>query len=192
VICIGHRAHAEVIGIVGEAPDHVLVVENEKEAWQVQPAQPARVAVVSQTTLTPELTDGVMAVLRTRFPHLQHPVHHDICYATRNRQQAVRVLAAHVQLVLVLGSTNSSNSRRLVETARQAGCPAHLIGDHTELASVPLEKIQTLGIASGASTPESFLQELLAALARLGYPTVEPLYAVPENTHAFRLPSLPE
>jgi 4-hydroxy-3-methylbut-2-enyl diphosphate reductase len=192
VVCIGHRTHAEVIGIVGEAPDHVLVVENESEAWQVHPADPNRVGVVSQTTLTPELTDGVLAILRTRFPHLRHPLHHDICYATRNRQQAVRVLAAQVELLLVLGSPNSSNSRRLVETARQAGCPAQLIGTGTELAGVPLENIQILGIASGASTPESFLQELLTALARRGFPTVEPLYAVPENTHAFRLPPMPE
>ncbi len=191
IICIGHRAHAEVIGIVGEAPAHVLVVENESEARQVTPIDPNRVGVVSQTTLTPEITDGVLTILRTRFPLLRHPPHHDICYATRNRQLAVRILATRVQLVLVLGSPNSSNSRRLVETAHQAGCPAQLIGDETELDQVPLATIHTLGIASGASTPESFLQTLLAVLAQRGFTTVEPLYAVPENNHSFRLPAMP-
>jgi 4-hydroxy-3-methylbut-2-enyl diphosphate reductase len=192
VICIGHRQHAEVIGIVGEAPDRVQVVENAEEAGHVKVADPARVGVVSQTTLTPELTERVLIVLRSRFPHLRHPSHQDICYATRNRQLAVRTLATRVDRVLILGSPNSSNSRHLVETARQAGCLAELAGTLPEIVRLPLDGVQTLGLASGASTPERFLEDALQALAARGFTQVEPLHVVPENNHAFRLPPLPE
>jgi 4-hydroxy-3-methylbut-2-enyl diphosphate reductase len=191
VICIGHPTHVEVIGIVGEAPDHVRVVETEAEARAVQPPDPGRVAVVTQTTLSPETTEGIRNVLQARFPHLRLPAREDVCYATRNRQQAVRILAAQAPLVLVLGSENSSNTRRLVETARHAGAQAHLIGELADLAAVPLATATVVGIASGASTPESFLDEVLAALARQGFSTVEQLHAVAEHTRPFRLPEMP-
>lgn len=191
VICIGHRTHAEVMGIAGEAPDHVLVVETAEEARQAQPPDPGRVAVVSQTTLRPETADSIRAVLRARFPQLRQPAREDVCYATRNRQQAVRMLAAQAELVLVLGSANSSNTIRLLETARQAGARAHLVGACDDLANLPLERVHVLGIASGASTPESFLEEALSILATRGFTIVEHLHAVPEHTRSFQLPEMP-
>ena len=191
VFCIGHATHAEVMGIAGEAPGHVVVVETEAEARQAQPPDPGRVAMVTQTTLSPEITDSIRAELRTRFPQLRQPAREDICYATRNRQQAVRVLAAQAKLLLVLGSANSSNTLRLVETARQAGARAHLVGTLADLAAVPVEQTDVLGITSGASTPESFLEEALATLVPRGFTRVEHLHAVPEHTRAFRLPEMP-
>ena len=191
VICIGHRTHAEVMGIAGEAPDHVLVVETEAEARQAQPPDPGRVAVVSQTTLSPETADNIREVLRARFPLLRQPAREDVCYATRNRQQAVRMLAAQAELVLVLGSANSSNTIRLLETARQAGARAQLVDACADLADVPVEHVNTLGIASGASTPESFLEEALAMLATRGFTSVEHLHAVTEHTRTFLMPEMP-
>lgn len=192
VICIGHRTHAEVKGIAGEAPDHVLVVETEEEARVAQPPDHEKVAVVSQTTLTPETADAIREVLRARFPRLRQPTREDVCYATRNRQQAVRTLAAQVEQVLVLGSPESSNTRRMVETVRHIGGQAHLIGTRADLAAVPLEQVHVLGVASGASTPESFFEEVLADLAARGFTTPEHLYAVAEHTWTFRLPPIPD
>ena len=191
VICIGYRTHAEIMGIVGEAPGHILVVENEDEARQVQPADPEKVAVVSQTTLSPDMLDGIRNILQARFPQLRHPARKDVCYATRNRQQAIRILAGQVEQVLVLGSANSSNTRRLVETAQHAGGQAQLIATHADLAAVPVEQFNCLGVTSGASTPESFFTEVLDALAARGFTRVEDLQAVVEHTRAFRLPPMP-
>ena len=191
VFCIGHRTHAEVQGIVGEAPQHVLVVETEAEAQAVQPPDPHKVAVVTQTTLTAETADAIRETLRTRFPQLRQPVRADVCYATRNRQQAVRTLTAQVERVLVLGSAESSNTRRLVETVQQAGGQAYLIGSRADLAAVPVEQFQVLGVASGASTPETFFAEVLTDLATRGFLNVEHLHAVAEHTRTFRLPPLP-
>lgn len=191
VFCIGHRAHDEVVGIVGEAPEHVRVVESEADAQQAQPADPAKVALVAQTTLNPESTDVIRDTLRARFPHLRQPPREDVCYATRNRQQAVRILAAQAELVLVLGSENSSNSLRLVETVRQVGGRAQLIRFCADLPAVPLAPINVLGITSGASTPESFLRAVLADLTAMGFPAPEELHAVPEHTRTFRLPHMP-
>jgi len=158
----------------------------------VQPPDPERVAVVSQTTLSPEMADGIRDVLRARFPKLRQSASEDVCYATRNRQQAVRTLAAQVELVLVLGSSNSSNTRRLVETVQHAGGQARLITDLPDLAAVPLEQYATLGITSGASTPESFFKEILASLAARGFTTVEHLHAIIEQKLNFSLPILPD
>jgi len=191
VFCIGHPAHAEVVGIAGEAPGRVLVVGTEAEAQQAQPLDPAQVAVVSQTTLNPETADRVREALRRRFPKLRQPASEDICYATRNRQQAVKALAAQAELVLVLGSANSSNTIRLLETARQAGARAQLVDACADLADVPVEHVNTLGIASGASTPESFLEEALAMLATRGFTSVEHLHAVTEHTRTFLMPEMP-
>ena len=189
VFCIGHHGHAEVEGVAGEAPGRVIVVATPEEARQAQPADPARVAVVTQTTLRPERADDVRAVLRERFPGLREPVRADICHATRDRQEAARALAAAADLVLVLGSETSSNSRRLVETVARAGGRARLIGTRTALAGVPLAQTRTLGITSGASTPESFLLDVLADLRLLGFTAVEHLHAVPEPPRAFPPPT---
>ena len=188
VICIGHRKHDEVVGVVGEAPDRVVVVENSREAQQVEVADPNRVAVVTQTTLSPNMVDDIRTILRERFPALREAAHGDVCYATRNRQQAVRSLAACTDLVLVLGSSSSSNSRRLVETAQETGGRATLIGTVADLHNLDLGATHTLGITSGASTPASFLQETLAFLQKRGFSNVEHLHAVAEREMVFAPP----
>ena len=192
VVCIGHRHHEEVVGVVGEAPEHVQVVENALEAENLPLPPEAEVAVVTQTTLGESQVDSVMAVLRRRFPKLKTPSSTDLCYATRNRQQAVRVLAQRCERVLVLGSANSSNSQRLAETARAAGAEAMLVSDLWQLDGWLWSGVGSLGITSGASTPESFLQDVVQVLReRHGYPEPEWLTAVEENSPVFALPALP-
>jgi len=164
IICIGHRNHEEVIGVAGEAPDRVCVVESvrEVEALDIPPGHP--VAVVTQTTLGAAQVETVMAALNARFTHIMRPAHSDICYATRDRQNAVRALAAQCDRIIVLGSANSSNSQRLVETAQDGGAEAILISELNELYQHDWEDIRTLGVTSGASTPEDFLDEVLETL----------------------------
>ncbi len=192
VICIGHRRHEEVAGVAGEAPEHVRIVESAQEAEALAVPEGKRVAVVTQTTLGAAQVDAVMTVLRRRFPSLLLPASTDVCYATRNRQQAVGALAKTCGLVLVLGSENSSNSQRLVETARAGGARALLVSGLDQLESVALEAARIVGVTSGASTPESFLHDAVKVLReRYGFPEPEPLVAVEENSHVFRLPGLP-
>jgi len=193
VICIGHRRHEEVVGVAGESPEHVWIVENAREAEELALPEGKPVAVVTQTTLGAEQVDAVMRVLRRRFPSLLLPASTDVCYATRNRQQAVGVLAKVCGLVMVLGSENSSNSQRLVETARIGGAKALLVSELEQLESVALEEsVRAVGITSGASTPESFLDDVITVLReRYGFPMPERLVAVEENSHVFRLPELP-
>lgn len=191
VVCIGHRRHEEMIGVAGEAPERVRIVENaaEAEALTVPPDVP--VAVVTQTTLGGEQVDAVMAVLCRRFPELRLPVATDVCYATRNRQQAVRVLAGCCARVLVLGSANSSNSQRLVETACAAGAEADLVSTMEQLDGLGLAGSCQVGLTSGASTPESFLDAVVARLReRYGFPAPERLAAVEEDSLVFKLPAL--
>ncbi len=170
IVCIGHAAHAEVIGVCGEAPEATFPVDSPAAAEALKPPAGKPVAAVSQTTISGDMHDGVMAVLTRRFPDLRTPSHTDICYATRNRQEAVRRLAGVSDFIIVLGSSTSSNSRRLVETAESAGCRAALIGSEEELSALPFgdASIQTVGITSGASTPEYFLERIVAALRRRG------------------------
>lgn len=181
VICIGHRQHKEVLGVAGEAPERVRVVETAEEARQADVPDPRHVAMVTQTTLSQEMVASIRDVLRERFPDLRQPSREDVCYATRNRQLAVRLLAAQVQAVLVLGSAASSNSRRLAETARAAGCPAFLIGQPEDLRQVDLDGFTALGVTSGASTPESFLEAMLDALRARGFTEQACLGAVEER-----------
>ncbi|MCL2104543.1 MAG: 4-hydroxy-3-methylbut-2-enyl diphosphate reductase [Kiritimatiellaeota bacterium] len=164
IICIGHRNHEEVIGVAGEAPDRTIVVENaqEVEALDIPPEHP--IAVVTQTTLGATQVDAVMDALRKRFTTIASPPHSDICYATRDRQNAVRELAKRCDCVIVLGSANSSNSQRLAETAREGGGTAILISEMTDLDRHDWAPFRTLGITSGASTPEAFLDEVVEAL----------------------------
>jgi len=187
VLLIGHRRHDEVIGVVGEAPEHVQVVESCVDAEAIRVNDPARVAVVTQTTLSVEESEQVMTVLRRRFPALQTPETSDICYATVNRQQAVRLLATRSDAVLVLGSRNSSNSRRLVEVARSAGRSAWLISEAADLDPVPLDGVRVLGLTAGASTPESFIATVVANLQHRGFCRVTELCTVKEDLH-FALP----
>jgi len=187
VLLIGHRHHDEIIGVAGEAPDRVTVVETEAQAREVQVPDPAKVAVMTQTTLSAEETEHTLAILRRRFPALQTPSESDICYATRNRQQAVRLFARRADAFIVLGSRNSSNSNRLVEVARAEGCRAHLVSSTADLAGVALDGVDTLGLTAGASTPEHFVHEIIAALKARGFTHFEETAAVKENVH-FALP----
>ena len=192
VICIGHRRHEEVVGVAGEAPGYVRIVESAQEAetLEVPPGMP--VAVVTQTTLGAAQVEAVMAVLLRRFPGLRLPASTDVCYATRNRQQAVSALARVCQRVLVLGSSNSSNSQRLVETARAEGAEAALVSELGQIDALDWRAVEVVGLTSGASTPESFLDETVAALcSHQGFPAPEVLMAVEEDSHVFKLPVLP-
>jgi 4-hydroxy-3-methylbut-2-enyl diphosphate reductase len=192
VVCIGHRRHEEVVGVAGEAPEHVRVVESVQEAETLLLPAQAHVAVVTQTTLGEAQVDSVMAVLRRRFSELQIPASTDICYATRNRQQAVRVLAQRCDRVLVLGSANSSNSQRLAETASAAGTEALLVSDVGQLDGWSWGAAVSVGVTSGASTPESFLNEVVQVLREsYAYPAPDWLTAVEEDSPVFTLPSLP-
>jgi 4-hydroxy-3-methylbut-2-en-1-yl diphosphate reductase len=154
ILLVGHEGHEEVEGTLGEAPEATIVVETVAGAESVRVDDPARVAYVTQTTLSVDETAEIVATLRRRFPRIAGPEEGDICYATTNRQRAVKELAAEVDLLLVIGSQNSSNSNRLVETARAAGVVAHLIEDETAIDERWLERAKTVGLTSGASAPE--------------------------------------
>ncbi len=168
ILLIGHREHVEVEGVVGEAPDRTLVVSTPAEAAAVQVPDPERVAVLTQTTLSVDEAEQVLRVLRQRFPALRIPRKEDICYATTNRQMAVKALRGQVDLWLVIGDRTSSNSNRLRELGEQSGVPARLLLDAGELDPVWLAGKQTVGVTSGASTPEVSVQAVVQRLRELG------------------------
>jgi len=188
ILFIGHRQHDEVIGVAGEAPGQVRVIESVEDAEQVAVADPPRVAVVTQTTLSEEKTDQMMAVLRRRFQTLALPRQSDICYATRNRQLAARALAMQADFVMVLGSEASSNSNRLVEVVQAEGCRACLVGTLEELDAAILGDARILGLTAGASTPESLVLDAIARLKRRGFARVEKLEGIHEAVN-FPLPA---
>lgn len=190
IFLIGHRGHEEIVGVRGEAPDHVMIIQNEEDARTVSPVGRERVAAVTQTTLSADLTERIVGVLRERFPALETPPQADICYATENRQNAVRALAGMVDLIIVLGSPNSSNSRRLVEVAASAGCSAMLVSSLDDVAALPLADVRALGITSGASSPESFLHSVVARLADAGFTEVNQKTAADERPRRFGIPCL--
>src|SRR5579864_4569948 len=155
VILIGHAGHEEVVGTMGEIPDSIVLVESKEHVESLELPAGAKLAYVTQTTLSVDETGEVIAALRERFPSIQAPQREDICYATSNRQWAVKELLASVDLLLVIGSRNSSNSNRLVETARAGGVRSHLIDDETEIEEAWFDgAIRIVGITSGASAPE--------------------------------------
>jgi 4-hydroxy-3-methylbut-2-enyl diphosphate reductase len=168
VFLIGHADHEEVEGTVGEAPASVVVVEDEATARTVTAPDPARVSYAMQTTLAVDEAERIATVLRGRFPAIAAPRHDDICYATTNRQRAVRAVAADVDLVLVVGSPNSSNSRRLTEVAEREGPPARLVDDVGELDLAWLARAARIGISAGASAPPHLVDELVTCLSGLG------------------------
>jgi 4-hydroxy-3-methylbut-2-en-1-yl diphosphate reductase len=188
VVLVGHAGHEEVEGTMGEAPESIVLVESVADAEQLEVADPQRVAYITQTTLSVDETSVIVAVLRRRFPSLHGPEKEDICYATTNRQQAVKELLPHVQLLLVLGSPNSSNSQRLVEVARSAGVPAHLIESTDALDERWLEGVETLGVTSGASAPESLVVDLCKWFHGRGVAEIRELAPAKENV-AFKLPA---
>jgi 4-hydroxy-3-methylbut-2-en-1-yl diphosphate reductase len=160
VLLVGHADHEEVVGTRGEAPERTIVVESVSDAERVHVPDAARVAYATQTTLSVDETAEIVAALRRRFPGIAGPDEGDICYATTNRQQAVKELAADVDVVLVLGSQNSSNSNRLVETARAAGVEAHLIEDETAIDERWFAEAETAGLTAGASAPEHLVRRV--------------------------------
>jgi 4-hydroxy-3-methylbut-2-enyl diphosphate reductase len=187
ILLIGHHNHDEIIGVAGEAPDHVKIIATADEARVVSVPDPDKVAVLTQTTLSLDEVAQVMGVLQERFPTLETPVESDICYATRNRQQAVRLFARQADAIIVLGAENSSNSNRLVEVARAEGCQAYLASTLEKLDSIKLESIHTLGITAGASTPETFVQAAITQLKARGFLSVSEQVLIEENIH-FPLP----
>jgi 4-hydroxy-3-methylbut-2-enyl diphosphate reductase len=188
IVLIGHEGHEEVVGTMGQAT-RIHLVGDEAEAAEVEIRDPEKVAYLTQTTLSVDETAGVIDTLRERFPVMAGPRSDDICYATSNRQLAVKQLAALCDLVLVIGATNSSNSVRLVDVTRAAGTQSHLIADATKIdpAWFADGKVRTLGVTSGASAPEWLVDELVETLRARGTASVESVEAVPENVH-FALP----
>ena len=185
---IGHDGHEEVEGTAGEAPDHVTVVNSPAEADRVVVKDPSKVVWLSQTTLSVDETMETVRRLRERFPELQDPPSDDICYATQNRQVAIKKVAKDADLVIVVGSSNSSNSVRLVEVALEYGAKAAYRVDYAhEIQQEWLDGVQTVGVTSGASVPEVLVQEVLADLAGAGYADVEQVRTAEEDL-MFSLP----
>jgi 4-hydroxy-3-methylbut-2-enyl diphosphate reductase len=188
ILLIGHHGHEEVEGTAGEAPDHVQLVDRPEDVATVTVRDPTKVVWLSQTTLSVDETMERVDQLRARFPELRNPPSDDICYATQNRQVAVKAMAAECDLVLVVGSRNSSNSKRLVEVARQAGArAAHLIDFAHEVDEAWLDGVATVGVTSGASVPEELVTDLLRWLADRGWSQVQEITTASEKI-AFALP----
>ena len=173
LLLIGHAGHEEVEGTMGEAPEAIRLVQTIEEAKTVRVDNPAKVAVITQTTLSVDDTTAIIDVLRQRFPALLTPSRDDICYATQNRQNAVKAMAKEAEVILVIGAKNSSNSIRLTEVAEDVGRTAHLINDAREIRPEWVEGIRCVGVTSGASAPEHLVQEVVEALKRLGATQVE-------------------
>ena len=187
IVLIGHEGHEEVIGTMGEAPNSITLIGTPEEAERLDLSNPDQVAYLSQTTLSVDETNEVIDVLRRRFPSIQGPPREDICYATQNRQQAVKAIAARADVVLVIGSDNSSNSNRLAEVARSSGARAYLIDDETEIDSAWLEDATTVGVTSGASAPEWLVDRVLGYFRERGVSDVEEVTVIQEDVH-FALP----
>ena len=182
ILLIGHEGHEEVEGTAGEAPDHVKLVDGLDGARSVEIDPNKGVAWLSQTTLSVDETLDAVAILKERFPNLQDPPSDDICYATQNRQVAIKQIAPEADLVLVVGSKNSSNSVRLVEVALEYGAKAgYLIDYANQLEDNWLEGVETIGVSSGASVPEILVTDLLTELAARGYSDVETITAMEEH-----------
>ncbi len=188
ILLIGHEGHEEVVGTTGEAPTHIHLVDGPAGSDSVEVRDPAKVAWLSQTTLSVDETTESVSALRKRYPLLLDPPSDDICYATQNRQLAVKQIAADADVVIVVGSLNSSNSVRLVEVARDAGArAAYLVDDASAIDAAWLDGVSTVGVTSGASVPEDLVAGVLAWLADSGFPDVEEVEAVPERM-VFGLP----
>jgi 4-hydroxy-3-methylbut-2-en-1-yl diphosphate reductase len=189
IVLIGHAGHEEVEGTMGEAPENIVLVESEEDVDALDVPDPERIAYISQTTLSVDETRSIINRLRRRFPAIIGPRTDDICYATTNRQAAVKQLAAQCDLVLVIGSRNSSNSNRLVEVAREHGADSHLIDNEAEVREEWLSGKRVVGITSGASAPESLVQRLVEFFRARGTADVKELEVVQEDVR-FMLPKV--
>ena len=187
IIMIGHQGHPEVEGTMGQLKSGILLIENKEQVAGLQPVDPSKLAYVTQTTLSTDDTADIIASLKTRFPDIQGPKISDICYATQNRQDAVKLLASEVDLVLVVGSPTSSNSNRLREVAEKYGAEAYLIDGAEDLDPILLQKHSRIGVTAGASAPESLVQKLLTAIKELGASSVRILPGAKEHVR-FPLP----
>jgi 4-hydroxy-3-methylbut-2-enyl diphosphate reductase len=188
IVLVGHAGHVEVEGTMGHAPDRIHLVESVDDVGRLAVRDPEKLACVTQTTLSVDDTAEVMAALRARFPSIRLPRKDDICYATQNRQTAVKALARVAELILVIGSDNSSNSTRLREVSEACGRPAYLIDDVTEIQPAWLQGPRVVGITSGASAPEHLVQALVGFFRAHGVETVEEIEVVEEDVR-FALPS---
>ncbi|HZE05393.1 MAG TPA: 4-hydroxy-3-methylbut-2-enyl diphosphate reductase, partial [Solirubrobacteraceae bacterium] len=188
IVLVGHEGHEEVEGTFGEAPQSMHLVAGPDEISGLAVKDPDRVAYLTQTTLAVDETNTVVEALRARFPSAVGPNSSDICYATQNRQDAVRALAADCDLIIVVGSANSSNSRRLVEVAERAGCPALLVDDAVDIPPAALVGARRVGVTAGASAPEALVQGVVRALDGMGGATVGERAVADENIH-FKLPT---
>jgi 4-hydroxy-3-methylbut-2-enyl diphosphate reductase len=187
IVLIGHAGHEEVEGTMGEAPEHIVLVETEDDVDVLEVADPDKIAYISQTTLSVDETRAIINRLREKFPAITGPRTDDICYATTNRQAAVKQMASHCDLLLVIGSRNSSNSNRLVQVTRELGTESHLIDDVSEVDEAWLEGKRTVGISSGASAPEELVQRLVDFFRARGVEQVEEFQVVQEDVR-FMLP----
>ena len=187
IILIGHEGHDEVIGTMGEAPDRMVLVETAEDVEKLEIADPSKIAYLTQTTLSVDDANLVIAALRKKFPQIANPPKDDICYATQNRQEAVRELATRCDVVLVLGSQNSSNSKRLAEIANALGPHSHLIDGVAEIRSEWFDGMESVLITAGASAPEDVVQECIEYLQGRYGATIEEEWVREENVH-FPLP----
>jgi 4-hydroxy-3-methylbut-2-enyl diphosphate reductase len=173
IVLIGHAGHEEVEGTTGQAPDRTILVQDVADARTVQVPDPESLSYLTQTTLSVDETNEIVAVLRERFPAIEGPPREDICYATQNRQDAIKEVARRADVVLVIGSANSSNSRRLAEVAHDLGTPAYLVDDESEVDPAWVEGVDVVGVTSGASAPERLVERMLDWLAEHGATEVE-------------------
>jgi len=188
VVLVGHAGHEEVEGILGEAPDAIVLVEDVADVARLRVGDPERMSYLTQTTLAVDETVDVVDALRARFPGLHGPSTEDICYASTNRQSSLLAVAGEADLVLVVGSSNSSNSLRLVELSQRHGTPAHLIDDASDIRPSWLAGVRTVGLTAGASAPDRLVREVIAALGGLG-PVEVAERTITRETIRFGLPS---
>jgi len=188
IVLIGHRYHDEVIGTLGEAPESTFLVSDVDDVDRLQISDPEKIIYLTQTTLSLDETSDIVRRLRERFPHIIGPKTQDICYATENRQLAVKAVAPLCQALLVVGSQNSSNSRRLVEVCEKAGVQAYLLDDSSEVEAQMLQGVDTVAVTAGASAPEHLVQELISHLRDKGYTNLEEA-EIKEEDVRFTLPA---
>ena len=188
IVLIGHKDHDEVAGTLGEAPESTVLVETVEEVDKLQARDPAKIRYLTQTTLSLDETREIVSRLKARFPLIGGPPAQDICYATENRQLAVKAVGPLCQLLLVVGSQNSSNSKRLVEVCERNGVPAYLVDDEREIKPLWLDGVDVVAVTAGASAPENLVQGLIASLQRRGFRHLEE-YQLKEEDVRFSLPS---
>jgi 4-hydroxy-3-methylbut-2-en-1-yl diphosphate reductase len=187
VVLVGHAGHEEVVGTMGEAPESIVLVESVEDVERLERPPGEKLAYITQTTLSVDETTEIIAALRRRFPDIRGPQKEDICYATSNRQWAVKEMVEHVDALLVIGSRNSSNSNRLVEVAHAAGVRAYLIDDESDIDAAWFDGVETVGVTSGASAPEKLVERVSGWFRARGVQHIESYRMVDEDV-TFKLP----